>query len=141
MTPRIRKSFCSNVALAGALAIAATCWAPAANALDLPYLKFPSVGLSGNYYGGAGFGGSDIEPRVNESGFTVTDTTGSGAQLFFGRDLSARISVEAYFSDLGAASLTDNVTNGSIAYTTFGASGLLYPVSYTHLTLPTILLV
>ncbi len=126
MTPRIRKSFCSNIALAGTLAIAATCWAPAASALDLPSLKFPSVGLSGNYYGGVGFGGSDIEPRVNASGFTVTETTGSGAQLFFGRDLSARLSVEAYFSDLGAASLTNDVINGSIAYSTFGASGLLY---------------
>ena len=124
MTARIRKSLCSNIALAGALAMAATCWAPTALALDLPSLKFPSI--TGNYYGGVGFGGSDIEPRVSESGFTVTDTTGSGTQLFFGRDVSARIAVEAYYSDLGAASLTDGETSGRIEYSTFGASGLLY---------------
>jgi len=101
MTPRIRKSFCSNIALAGTLAMAATLWAPAAHALDLPSLKFPSFDVTGNYYGGLGFGGSDIEPQLTDSEFAVTDTTGSGTQLFFGRDLSARLAVEGYYSDLG----------------------------------------
>jgi len=95
MTSRNRKSVCSNIAIASTLAIATACWAPAASALDFPSLKFPSLklpslGVSGNYYGGVGFGGSAIEPQISGSEFTVTDTTGSGTQLFFGRDLSAR---------------------------------------------------
>ena len=131
MTSRNRKSVCSNIAIASTLAIATACWAPAASALDFPSLKFPSLklpslGVSGNYYGGVGFGGSAIEPQISGSEFTVTDTTGSGTQLFFGRDLSARFSVEAYYSDLGAASLSNDDSTGRIEYSTFGASGLLY---------------
>jgi len=126
MTLRIRKSFCSKLVFAGTLAMAAVSWAPAASALDFPSLKFPSVSLTGNYYGGVGFGGSAIEPRVDASDFTVTDTAGSGAQLFFGRDLSARLSVEGYYSDLGAASLSNDEISGRIEYSTFGASALLY---------------
>lgn len=123
MTPRIRKSLCSNIAIAGTLAMAVS-WAPAAGALDFPSLSFPS--LTGNYYGGVGFGGSNIEPRVNESGFTVTDNTDGGVQLFLGRDLSARFTVEAYYSDLGAATLSNDDITGRIEYSTFGASGLFY---------------
>jgi len=121
MTPRIRKSFSSNIAIAGTLAITAACWAPGAVALDLP-----SLSLSGSYYGGAGFGGSEIEPKVNQSGYTVTDTSDGGAQLFIGRDVTARISLEGYYSDLGTATLNNDVQSGRIDYSTFGASGLFY---------------
>lgn len=124
MTPRIRKSFNSNIAIAGTLAIAAAFWAPGAAALDLPSL--PSMSLSGSYYGGAGFGGSSIEPKVNQSGFTVTDPSDGGAQLFIGRDVTARISLEGYFSDLGVATLNSDDQTGRIDYSTIGASGLFY---------------
>ena len=119
MTLRIRKTLSSNLALA---TLATACWSTSALALD-----FPSIGLSGNYYGGVGYGGSDIEPRVNESGYTVTDSNDSGTQLFFGRDLSARLSVEGYYSDMGAASLaSDDGPSGRIGYSAIGVSGLLY---------------
>ncbi len=118
MTLRIRKSFSSNLALACTVAITATCWAPDASALDFD--------VNGNYYGGVGFGSSGIEPVVNESGYSVTDSSDSGIQLFLGRDISRRMSVEGYFSDMGAAELSNDVNNGRINYSTIGASGLLY---------------
>ncbi len=118
MTLRNRKSFSSNLALAGTVAIAATFWAPTASALDFD--------VNGNYYGGVGFGSSGIEPVVNESGYSVTDSSDGGIQLFLGRDISRRMSVEGYFSDMGAAQLSNGVDGGRVNYSAIGASGLLY---------------
>lgn len=121
MTLRIRKLFSSNIALASTLVVGAVCWAPSVSALD-----FQSLSLTGNYYGGVGFGGSSIEPRVNDSGFSVTDNSDGGVQLFIGRDLTARISLEGYYSELGDAALSDEANSGRIGYSAVGASGLLY---------------
>jgi len=125
----IRKSAISNLGLTGAIAIMAACWSNSALALDLPDLPdFKGVPLSGSYYGGLGFGTSGIEPEVNNSGFEVTDSVGNGVQLFIGRDISPRISVEGYLSQLGEAHVDNFGTgdSGSVEYTTLGASGLLY---------------
>ena len=125
----LRKSIASNFARTGALALLTVCWSNSALALDLPKLPdFKSVPIAGSYYGGAGFGSSGIEPAVNQSGFEVTDSVGSGVQLFFGRDISPRISVEGYLSQLGEAEVNNAGTgdSGSVDYSTFGASGLLY---------------
>lgn len=120
MTLRIRKIIASKLALAGTLALA--CWTSSASALDLPSLP---KGISGNYYGGAGMGGSSIEPKL--TGFTVSDTSDSGAQLFIGRDVSRRISIEGYYSHMGAASVDGGEAgSGRIDYSAIGGSALLY---------------
>ncbi len=122
MTLRIKNSFISNVALASATA--AAIWASNASALELPDINLPE--LNGNYYGGVGYGSSSIEPRVNASGYTVTDSADSGIQLFLGRDITKRLSVEGYYSNMGTAELDNGTVSGGIDYSTFGASGLLY---------------
>lgn len=130
MTLRIRKTIFSRLALTSAIAMGSVCWTSSASALDFPSL--PSLSsLSGNYYGGAGFGGSSIEPQVSASGFTVTDASDGGAQLFLGRDLSTRVSVEGYYSDLGAATLSSAESgSGRIDYSTIGASALFYLLGF-----------
>lgn len=127
MAVQYQKSISSKLALAATLVLAA-CWTSSASALDFPSLpSFPSIGLSGKYYGGAGLGGSEIDPQVNESGFTVTDTSDGGAQLFLGRDLTTRISIEGYYSNLGTATLSsEEAGSGRIDYSTIGASALFY---------------
>jgi len=131
MKLRNRKSFTSNIAFTSALAIMVACWSTNAAAIDLPLPKLPSfksMSLDGSYYGGAGFGSSGIEPNVNSSGFVVTESASSGVQLFIGRDISPRISVEGYVSQLGEAQLNNIRTgdSGAVDYSSFGASGLLY---------------
>lgn len=81
------------------------------------------------FYGGLGYLASEVEPRVNQSGFQVTDNNSSGAQIFLGADLNQRISVEGYYADLGEADLSDGTAQGDITYRTAGASGLLYVFS------------
>lgn len=123
MTQRNKKILPSTLTLACSLAIAAACWSSSASALP----SFPSIGLNGDYYGGAGLGGSNLDPEVSQSGFTVSDNRGAGAQLFLGRDVTARISIEGYYAGLGSASVSgNNASSGSIDYSTFGASGLFY---------------
>lgn len=126
MTLRIRQSFTSKIVLAGAMGVTAFCWAPSAFALELPDLPALNGKLDGRYYGGVGYGASEIEPRVNASGYSVTDSSDGGAQLFLGRDIKPRISLEGYYSNMGAAGLSNGLSDGTIEYSTFGASGLLY---------------
>ncbi len=134
---RFRKTFASRLAIVCPLVLSAVCWAPGASALEFPKLKLPSISLpsvgfngkylSGNYYGGAGFGGSSLEPQLTQSGYTATDNGDGGAQLFFGRDLTTRISIEGYYSDLGQVSLSsEDAPPGRIDYSTIGASALVY---------------
>lgn len=86
--------------------------------------------LDGKYYAGAGYGGSGIEPKVvNSSNGTqavVTDDVDSGVQLFVGRDISPRLAVEGYYSDMGSATLQSGTTTGEVSYSAAGVSGLLY---------------
>ena len=129
MTLRNRKTFSSNLAYASTLALLAACLSGNALALDLPDLPdLKPESLAGSYYGGLGFGSSGIEPEVNQSGYEVTDSVGSGMQLFLGRDISPRISVEGYYSQMGEAELSNPRTGdaGQVDYSTVGVSGLLY---------------
>ncbi len=77
-------------------------------------------------YGGLGILSSEVEPRVNQSGFQVTDDNSAGGQIFLGADLSRRFSVEGYYADLGEAELADPTISGSISYEAAGLSALLY---------------
>ena len=132
MFPRTRISYSSNFAIIGLFvsAFTALIGSTDAEALDLKDLK--SIDLKGNYYGGAGVFSSSLEPQVSNSGdpaqvgFSVTEGTDSGFQLFIGRDFSSRFSAEGHFSNLGGATITNGINSGVINYTTYGVSGLLY---------------
>ena len=80
------------------------------------------------YIGGGGII-SDLEPRVNQSNFQVTDTTSEGGLVFVGGDLTRYLSVEGYYRYLGESELTRDGQVGTIDYQTAGLSGLLYVFS------------
>lgn len=80
------------------------------------------------YIGGGGIV-SDLEPRVNQSNFQVTDTTGLGGLLFIGGDLTRYLSIEGYYRYLGDSELTRDGQVGTIDYQTAGLNGLLYVFS------------
>jgi len=78
------------------------------------------------FYLGAGGLGSHLEPRVNDSGFSVTETTSAGGKVFAGVDVSRRFSLEGYYSHLGNAVLSNQLVEGEIEYLAGGVSGLFY---------------
>lgn len=78
------------------------------------------------FYVGAGALGSQLEPRVDGTSFTVTETQSSGARVIAGLDLSPRFTLEGYYSELGAATLSNQTVSGEIDYTAAGISGLYY---------------
>lgn len=96
--------------------------------LSLAALAASATSLSDDsrFYGGVGLLGSNLEPRVNNTAFSVTETTSAGARVFAGVDLSKRISFEGYYSHLGAAELSNQVITGEIDYQAAGLSGLVY---------------
>lgn len=81
------------------------------------------------FYIGGGSIVSDLEPRVNQSNFQVTDTTGLGGLLFIGGDLTRYLSIEGYYRYLGDSELTRDGQVGTIDYQTAGLNGLLYVFS------------
>ena len=78
------------------------------------------------FFGGASLLGSNLEPRVNSTSFTVTESGSAGARVFAGVDLSRRFSFEGYYSELGRAELSNQTVTGEIDYRAAGLSGLLY---------------
>lgn len=86
----------------------------------------PVAASGAGFYVGAGALGSNLEPRVNDAAFTVTETKSSGARVFAGMNVGRRISLEGYYSDLGVATLTGEAVTGEISYETGGLSGLFY---------------
>jgi len=80
-------------------------------------------------YIGAGGLVSELEPRVNDSGFEITESISGGGQLFAGIDLARYFSVEGYYRFLGESELARETDSGAIQYQTAGISGLLYVYS------------
>jgi len=86
----------------------------------------PAVAAAGLYVG-AGLVQSELEPRVNDSGFRVSDSAGQGAQVYIGWDINPRLSAEGYLADYGSAELSDTAGDtGEVGYRAVGFSGLLY---------------
>ncbi len=86
----------------------------------------PSAMAETRLFGGVSLLGSNLEPRVNATSFTVTESASAGARVFAGLDLSRRFSLEGYYSDLGGAELSNQTITGNIDYQAAGLSGLLY---------------
>jgi outer membrane protein OmpA-like peptidoglycan-associated protein/opacity protein-like surface antigen len=82
-----------------------------------------------SFYIGAGALAAELEPRVNQSEFVVSESLNAGGQLFLGGDLTRFLSLEGYYRYLGESELTRGNESGSILYQTAGVSGLLYVVS------------
>lgn len=78
---------------------------------------------AGQWYGGLGFGLSQLEPDSNGSLYQVEDKSDAGIKLSLGYDWSDRISIEGYYTDLGEAAMSPN---GTVSYQDLGASGLYY---------------
>ena len=78
-------------------------------------------------YGGIGLGVSDLDPQSTTPSLTVGDSTDQAFKLFLGFDLASRLSVEAFYADLGEAGIQfigDDV--GTIEYQVAGVSALGY---------------
>ncbi len=75
------------------------------------------------FYGGIGFGLSEMKPDTEGTTYSVADSTSMGGKLYLGYDLLDYFSVEGYYSDLGEAKMSPN---GRISYRDLGVSGLLY---------------
>jgi outer membrane protein OmpA-like peptidoglycan-associated protein len=81
------------------------------------------------FYIGAGAAVSELEPRVNQSQYQVTESLSFGGQAFMGADLARYFSIEGYYRYLGEAELTRDANVGTIQYQTAGLNGLLYVFS------------
>ncbi len=81
------------------------------------------------WYGGLGIGISELEPDPNSTSFTVDETRSKGGKLFLGYDLFKRLSIEAYYSDVGEAEIGSTypgISDGTIGYKDYGISALYY---------------
>ncbi len=81
------------------------------------------------WYGGLGIGVSELEPDPNDTLFTIDETRSKGGKLFLGYDLFKRLSIEAYYSDVGEAevgSTYPGIPSDEIAYKDYGISALYY---------------
>ncbi len=72
-------------------------------------------------YIGGGFGVSYFDPETNNTGYRIENDKDLGWKLHLGYDLSERLSVEAYYADMGEA---DMAPDGKIGYVDYGLSGV-----------------
>jgi OOP family OmpA-OmpF porin len=82
-----------------------------------------------SWYLGAGLGITELDPDMNNTGYSVTDERDTGFKLFGGYDFSERLTVEGFYADLGSAQLSSSFPSqpdGEIDYSTLGASALWY---------------
>ena len=81
------------------------------------------------FYLGAGAGMSQLEPRHTTGYFVVDDKNDTAGQIFFGYDISRRLSVEAFYADLGEAGIataSSGIHAGQYGYKLYGISALGY---------------
>ena len=82
-----------------------------------------------SWYLGAGLGITELDPDTNNTGYSVADERDTGFKLFGGYDFSEHLTVEGFYTDLGAAQLSSpfpSQPDGAIDYSTLGASALWY---------------
>lgn len=79
------------------------------------------------WYVGGGLGGTRLEPEPQSTSMTVYDNSSNSFNIFVGRDLSPRYSVEGYVSNLGGAGIDFLGTPvGDVDYTVAGGSVIGY---------------
>ena len=82
-----------------------------------------------SWYLGAGLGVTELDPDTNNTGYNVSDERDTGFKLFGGFDFSERLTVEGFYTDLGAAQISSPLPSqpdGAIDYSTLGGSALWY---------------
>ncbi len=95
-------------------------------ALPLLLLAASAWAAEDNLYVGIGGGLSNLQPDRNGTVWFVTDDQDVGYKAFLGYDFRDFLSIEGYYSDLGAAELTAAPSVGHIDYKAFGLNGLWY---------------
>ncbi len=82
-------------------------------------------GANDGWYAGVGLspGLTHMEPDTSDTPYSLRGEFDSGYKLYLGYDLSGRLSVEAYYSDLGRVSISPS---GSIGYRDIGVDGVYY---------------
>ncbi len=94
--------------------------------LALGWLATPLHAAEDNFYVGLGGGVSLLKPDRNGTIWSVTDDQDTGYKGFLGYDLRDFLSLEGYYSDLGAAELTAAPEKGTIDYKVYGVNALYY---------------
>ena len=79
-----------------------------------------------NFYLGAGMGNSWLEPNVNNSVYSLDDSTDFGFKLLAGYDLSERLGLELSYVNLGTAALSMGTEKIGVDYTTSSLAGLFH---------------
>jgi len=85
--------------------------------------------LEGTWYLGAGAGVSQLSPDTDGSDFTLDDESSTAATVYLGLDINEWLSVEAGYTDLGEALLSDSETIGYSAIS-LGAVGWVFGSRY-----------
>ncbi len=88
----------------------------------------PVEAREGQFYIGGGLGGSFVDPdtTTNNTGYRVDKDTDIAWKLLVGVDLTKHFSLEAFYSDLGAAALISAANRGDVKYKSYGAEAVLY---------------
>ena len=82
-----------------------------------------------SWYLGAGMGITELAPDTGNSGYEISDKRDTGFKLFGGYDFSDKLSLEAFYADLGASKVSSpnpSQSDGEISYKNLGASVLWY---------------
>jgi hypothetical protein len=89
-------------------------------------LAAPLVAEAGDrssWHIGAGTGISHMDPKTENSGYTVRDSNDLAAKVFAGYDWNRRVSLEVFYDDLGEAKLDPD---GKLGYQEYGITGTYY---------------
>lgn len=81
------------------------------------------------FYAGAGLVRSWLEPDTSDTSWSVGDENSHGWEVLGGYRLLDQVSLEGFYSDLGAATLRDRVTAAEedVVYRVFGVAANWYP--------------
>ncbi len=91
-------------------------------------LAFPIAGTSASapWFVGVAGGASSLRPDTTNSPFEIDSNLSFGAGAFVGYDFSTRISFEAGYNYLGAATLSGQTGKNDIEYSALSAGALIY---------------
>lgn len=88
-----------------------------------------SSNFNKRFFIGANIGASQLQPKTENTAFSLGEDASVGGSLLFGMDFNKYLSFEAFVSDLGHAQLdrvSDGTSAGNIDYQYFGLSGIGY---------------
>lgn len=87
----------------------------------------PAFAQQGDWYVGAGAGLSRLSPDTDGSVYTLDDEASAAAGVYIGMDISRRLGVEAAWTQLGEAGLSEGE---SIDYSALSIGGIAYVMGH-----------